>query len=334
MARQATALADAAARSPGRASADVDEPLDGGGLASIQRARLIAALCEVCAECGFDRVSVASVVERAGVSRRTFYEMFADREDCFLAAFERAVALAARKVVPAYGRQDRWVAKIREGLEALLEFFDDEPAMASVLVVGSQSAGPQVLEHRRLLLDGLVAAVDAGREMAGSAPAPTELTAEGIVGGVSALLQARIAARAGVRLVDLRNPLMSMIVLPYLGPKAAAAEMKRPRKDAPAVVRAKRPNPLGSLDMRLTYRTVLVLKAIAANQHASNRSIATAAGVGDQGQISKLLARLERLGLVSNDQAGASSGQANAWGLTARGAEVVDLILGQVASSR
>jgi len=74
--------------------------------------------------------------------------------------------------------------------------------------------------------------------------------------------------------------------------------------------------------MRLTYRTVRVLMAIADHLDASNRLIAEASGISDQGQISKLLARLESLGLARNTGQGHPKGAPNAWRLTARGEEV------------
>jgi DNA-binding MarR family transcriptional regulator len=74
--------------------------------------------------------------------------------------------------------------------------------------------------------------------------------------------------------------------------------------------------------MRLTYRTLVVLSAIATHPHASNRKIAETAGVHDQGQISKLLARLEKLGLIHNSGNGQAHGEPNAWTLTARGHEI------------
>ena len=74
--------------------------------------------------------------------------------------------------------------------------------------------------------------------------------------------------------------------------------------------------------MRLTYRTLRVLSAIASDPGASNRQVAQAADVHDQGQISKLLGRLERLGLVQNTGQGQPKGEPNVWTLTPRGEEV------------
>ncbi|MGH2832303.1 MAG: MarR family transcriptional regulator, partial [Solirubrobacteraceae bacterium] len=85
-------------------------------------------------------------------------------------------------------------------------------------------------------------------------------------------------------------------------------------------------DPLRDLQMRLTYRTVRVLLAIAAAPAKSNREVGAAAGIEDQGQISKLLSRLERLGLIENAGAGQVRGSPNAWELTGRGLEVERLV--------
>jgi DNA-binding MarR family transcriptional regulator len=86
---------------------------------------------------------------------------------------------------------------------------------------------------------------------------------------------------------------------------------------------------LRDLEMRLTYRTVRVLSAIANDPGSSNRSLGDAAGIGDQGQVSKLLARLQRLGLIENKGIGAATrGEPNAWTLTGKGHDVHDTIAG------
>src|SRR5260370_27127713 len=104
-------------------------------------------------------------------------------------------------------------------------------------------------------------------------------------------------------LFELLGPLMSMIVLPYLGSRAAGREAgritPRPAPRRPARPRAGAVDPLEGLKMRLTYRTVRVLMVIAERPAASNRVIAEQSGITDQGQISKLLGRLARLELVA-----------------------------------
>jgi AcrR family transcriptional regulator len=291
------------------------------GVAEIQRARVIAAMVEVVAERGVARTTVAHVVARSGVSRRTFYELFSDREDCFLAAFEQAVERAVARVVPAFEEGEGWLDGVRAGLRALLEFLDDEPGLGRLAVVDTLGGGPVALARRRWVVGGLIGVVDRGRQEPRALGGLTRLTAEGVVGAVLAVLHARLTDSGPAAMVGLLGPLMGMVVLPYRGRAIAAREMRRPvarRRRTPAPVA----DPLRGLDMRLTYRTVRVLAAVAGVPGASNREVAQAAGVSDQGQISKLLVRLEHLGLLTNAGGGHARGEPNAWRLTTRGEEV------------
>jgi AcrR family transcriptional regulator len=304
-----------------------------GHVAQIQRTRLLAAMVQVADAHGVANVTVANVVTRAGVSRRTFYELFSDCEDCLLAALEDAVARAAARVLPAYeAQQGAWRARIRAGLIALLELLDEQPHLARLLVVEWLAAGTRALERRRELLESLAGAIDEGRGVrstGGGGSAVPQLTAEGIVGGVASVLHTRLLdAQAGERLVELANPLMATIVLPYLGAAGARRELEQALPETHDAKRGQRPSEdvLSGLKMRLTYRTMRVLAAVAANPGASNRTIARAADVGDQGQISKLLMRLRKLGLVENTGAPVK-GEPNAWVLSASG-ERVERLLG------
>jgi AcrR family transcriptional regulator len=295
-------------------------------VAEIQRQRLLAAMALVASERGSANASVAHVVARAGVSRRTFYELFEDREACFLAAFDQAIERAAEVVLTAYEAQSRWREQIRAGLAALLQFLDEEPGMARLAVIEALGAGPRALEHRARVLAALIAAVDAGRsEVSRTRPSqdPPPLTAEGVVGAVVAVIHARIAQGAErQKLSGLLGELMGVIVLPYLGPAAAQKELHRPAPPPPKKTHQPPRDPLEGLNMRLTYRTLRALAAVAANPGASNRRLADAAGIVDQGQASKLFTRLEDLGLIENLGEGHARGARNAWVLTPRG-EVV-----------
>jgi AcrR family transcriptional regulator len=302
-------------------------------VSDIQRARILSAMVEVAAERGAAGVSVAHVVARSGVSRRTFYEIFAGREDCFLAAFDEAIERIATTIVPVYERPGSWRAKTRAALTKLLELLEDEPGTGRLVIVESLGAGPTALERRARVLARVFPAIDQGRNESKSKPQPPSLTAEGVVGGALSVLHARLTAASTRSLIDLVNPLMGMIVLPYLGPAAAQREVDLllPKR-ATRRKRARR-DPLQDLDMRLTYRTVRVLMAAAAHPGSSNRTIGDGAGIEDQGQISKLLARLHGLGLIGNAGAGPARGEPNAWTLTARGWEVHAAIAEQISTS-
>jgi AcrR family transcriptional regulator len=282
---------------------------------------MLAAAGQVVAEHGYGGMSVARVTTRAGVSRRTFYDLFDDREDCFLALFNEAVERARAVAVRAVVGERPWREQVRAGLAALLVFVGDDPVTGSLLIVDALNAGPKTLSRRASVLETLHAIIDQGRSQTKPGREPPPLTAEGTVGAVLSVIHARILEDDGPRLIDLLNPLMGTIVLPYLGPSAAAKELARP---APKTTRAATPtaeNPLDGLQMRLTYRTLRVLSAIATLPAASNREIADHAGVADQGQISKLLSRLERLELIHNTGP-VVKGEPNAWQLTPKGHQI------------
>lgn len=316
---------------------------------------MVAAMIDVVSERGRANATVAHVVARSGVSRRTFYEVFDDFEDCFLAALDQSLAEISRYVLTAYDPAEKWRMRILSALAGLLEFLDDEPEMGRLCVVETLGAGLRVHQRRLAVLDVVVAAVDEGRGQSRSAGALPPLTSEGVVGGVLSVLHARLVPHAvsergatrakGARrvkgtgrpdeqadsLLGLTGALMAMVVLPYLGPAAAAREAARPTPKRRSPPRGVSGDPLRDLEMRLTYRTVRVLLAIATNPGTSNRQVGAAAGIDDQGQISKLLARLEKLGLVYNNGVGQVRGAPNAWVLTKKGTEVEQLVAGQMS---
>lgn len=308
----------------------------------IQRRRMLGAMVEVAAERGVRNVSVALVVARSGVSRRTFYEIFEDCEDCFLAAFDDGVRQVAERVAPAFLAHADWVVAVRRALTALLDFFERDRRLARLLIVESLGAGSRALERRAAVMGVLVCVVErgavstdrGGAGVLGGVGPHSSLVAEGVVGGALSLLHARLAVGASGGLLELANPLMSMIVLPYRGSEAADRELGRTVSCAPrACEQAADADPLRALEMRLTYRTVRVLASVAANPGGSNRAIADGAGVSDQGQISKLLGRLQRLGLIENVMVEPARGEPNSWTLTEKGWRIQGALNAQTCSS-
>lgn len=300
--------------------------LSRGRVTEIQRSRMLAAALAAVEEVGYGRMTVAQVISRAKVSRKTFYDVFADREDCFLAALEQAVAQAGRLVNDAYDGESAWRDGVRAGLSELLVFFDEEPALARMCLVEALGAGPRVLERRAEVLEEVAKVVDRGRFATSAVREPPEVVAEGVVGAVFAVLHTRaLEDDVSDRFSCLLGSLMNIVVLPYLGSRAASRELSRPAPERRRDVtrsRTQSRDPMAGLSMRLTYRTVRVLVVIAEHPGASNREIAERSGVADQGQISKLLARLARLELVENTGDGQEKGGSNAWHLTPRGARV------------
>lgn len=301
-------------------------------VAEVQRSRILSAAVQVVSVYGYPKMTVSRVTGRAGVSRRTFYELFEDREDCFLAVFDEAVARAGRLLAGGYETGGRsWRGRVRAGLGALLEFFDEEPAVCSLLVVDALGAGSRVQQRRAEILRQLAGALQQEGSRAGSGRKLPPLTGEGVVGAVLGVVHTRLSSGQTEYVSELLNPLMAMVVLPYLGPTVAQRELERSAPKTSGIPKRRGGNaslssPVSDLfqelPMRLTYRTLRVLSAIAERPGASNRLIGDLAGTSDQGQISKLLARLEKLGLVANSGQGQAYGEANAWRLTELGEEV------------
>jgi AcrR family transcriptional regulator/DNA-binding MarR family transcriptional regulator len=298
-------------------------------LGDLQRARILSAMFEVASERGASTMTVAHIVERAGVSRRTFYEVFNDREDCLLAAFEDAVSYASERVLAAYGAEKTWRERVRAGLVALLSFLDEQPLIGRLLIVESDAGGPATQQRRAEIIAALTRVIERGREYAKASSTIPPLTGEGVVGGTLVIIHSRLVEKGGEPLVQLTNTFMSMIVLPYLGADVARKEFDRPTPASSRKPQAAEPSlsdPFKDARIRITYRTVRVLTAIAEDPGASNSAVADTAEIKDQGQISKLLTRLERVGMVSNTGLGPRQGAPNAWTLTASGRQVVATI--------
>ncbi len=304
------------------------EGVSAGQLVEIQRSRLLAGAVAAIEELGYAGTTVEHITSRARVSRRTFYELFENREACLRALFDDVLGTLEGELVAAGLGGLGWRERVRGGLWVILSFFDREPALARVCVVQVLRGGGEVLGRREEVLARLAGVVDEGRRESARGGDCTALTAEGLVGAAFAIVHGRVLRETCDPLTGLLGELMGLIVLPYLG--AAVARRERTRAVPTPKLLARRPvgrpqreiDPLQEVPMRLTYRTARVLECIAARPGVSNRQVAERAGISDQGQVSKLLARLERLGLTSNTGEGHAKGEPNAWKLTPLGARV------------
>jgi AcrR family transcriptional regulator len=190
---------------------------------AIQRERLLGAMLNATAELGYLETNVQDVIDRAGVSRPTFYEHFSNKEDCFLCAFDSS-AERLRKLVhsAANGGGDVWRDRVRCGLEALLGFANSEPDTARTLVVEARAASETAVRRRVELLDGFARCLDEeARELLPASRPKTAVTASGIVGGVESLLYSRLCKQEYDQLDALLPALMYFVVLPYEGHEAA-----------------------------------------------------------------------------------------------------------------
>ena len=193
---------------------------------TVQRERLIAAMLNAAAELGYREANVQDVIERAGVSRPTFYEHFANKEDCFLAAFDTSAArLRAKVEAAAENGGEVWRDRVRLGLEALLAFAMAEPDAARALIVEARAGSSEAVMRRIALLDHFASCLDAqARELLDEVPC-SAVTPSAVVGGVEAVLYARLCKDELENLEPLVPSLMYFVVLPYEGREAAAEEL-------------------------------------------------------------------------------------------------------------
>jgi AcrR family transcriptional regulator len=234
------------------------------------------------------------------------YDVFDGVDECVAAAFDEGVGRLSRILTDAAAHKERWLDRVRAGLTALLAFLDEEPRWARFLVLEAPIGAADLSERRCRALRALAHAMErAAKDTAVSSELfSTEFASELIVGGVFSVVRARLLEDSSEPLVGLASSLMPFIMAPY------------PNSD-----RELRNEPL---PVRATYRTTRVLSAIGVSPRLSNREIAEAAGLSDEGQTSKLLRRLEQRGLVENVGLGQPFGGPNAWLLTAYGERVLD----------
>jgi AcrR family transcriptional regulator len=160
-----------------------------------QRMRLCGAMVEAVARKGYERTTVAHVVALAGVSRRAFYELFANKEDCFLGTYEVVVAQQRRRVLQAWVSERGWSNRLHASCAALLSGVARSPKGPRLVLVNSLGIGPPARE--RMLLAGLVfeRVVATAFELAPAEAAYSELTPRAVVTGVRHLVLTKLLER-------------------------------------------------------------------------------------------------------------------------------------------
>jgi AcrR family transcriptional regulator len=298
----------------------------------VYRARMILAAVELVREHGYRGLDVDAVVAGAKVSRRTFYELLGDREQCFAIVLEEIVSRVGVAVRSAFGAEEPTgrLMGARAALETLVFFLEDERGLGTALIVDSLAAGPVALSYRARVLQDAIAFLDerlaagAMSEVSGEAlPLSTEWVVTAAVGMIHSRLVARAERGA---LVELVNPLMAMTVLPFVGRQVAEEERTRSLRAGQRLWEEPTTDLLKGLEIRITYRRLRVLRTIAVRNvgesDPSSQEIAEQAGINSPGQASRLLARLAELGLIENAAHGRGSGRPKAWRLTQLGQDV------------
>jgi len=198
---------------------------------SNQRARIIDAMARAVAERGYARTSVADVLARAGVSRKTFYERFRDKEDCFLQAYDVVAEGLFERAEAAFreGAGEPWEVRVRHGLARTLEAMAREPEFTKMCMVEGPSAGPEAMKRYFAILELFRLYVDQGREVA-DAEVP-ELTAHAVVSGVAGMIYRHVADDRAEELPELLPELTYFVIAPFLGRERAREQAELARAE-------------------------------------------------------------------------------------------------------
>lgn len=190
-----------------------------------KRERILQGMLEAVGTNGYDRTTVQDALTYAGMYRQAFYDLFSDKEDCYLQALDAGSAWIELAMREQAAGETSWRGRLRGALTGLLRVLDEQPAVGRALLVEVHAAGPSAIGRRTEAMERAAAVMDlARRESGDGAPA---ISAEAVVAGILAVLHARLAANQREGFLELLPELMYLAVLPYFGPEIAAIEMRR-----------------------------------------------------------------------------------------------------------
>ncbi len=181
-----------------------------------QRARLISAMIETVAEQGYGQATIAKVIKAAKISRRTFYETFANREDCYRAAYEASFEFLRERTLAA-ASEEEWPGSARAGLEALLESLAAHPKLATFFLISPAGVDDPTASRHHLAMRELVEALVSKSPKSGT----SETRVEALAGGLSRLTAMKVSAGKSGELPALLPDLVELFLRPYVGSEEA-----------------------------------------------------------------------------------------------------------------
>jgi AcrR family transcriptional regulator len=178
-----------------------------GDSTAAHRLRLVGAMAALLAEKGYSTVTIADIARQAHVSKRTFYEHFADKDACFIACYETLSDIVLQAIVDAMPGELPWPRRLRASTKAYLSTLESQPALTRTLMMDIYAAGPQALQVRRQVLrrfaDNLRRVVDQGRKENPKLPRLSQAMATAIIGGINELVLVAVEEGRAHRLTEL-----------------------------------------------------------------------------------------------------------------------------------
>jgi AcrR family transcriptional regulator len=190
-----------------------------------KRQLILDGMLEAVGREGYEATSVRTVLDRTGVYRQAFYDNFADKDDCYLQAYDAGVERVEALTIAAAADEETWQGRLRAGLGGLLDFLDAEPDIGRALIVEVHAAGPEALAKRAAAMQRAYDYLDLARS-AGEGESPPPIAPEGIAAGIHAVIHSRLATGVDDGFRQLLPEFMYFAVLPYFGAELANAEMQ------------------------------------------------------------------------------------------------------------
>jgi AcrR family transcriptional regulator len=189
-------------------------------VAQNQRERILAAVADVVTAASYAEMTVEDIIVTAGVSRRTFYEHFKNKDDAFLAAYEEAADRLLAAVRAAYESRQGFAERMHTGIGTFLGLLAANPAFARMCIVEVMAAGPDAVQRRNAAMQSFAAMIEENATELLDEPSPSKLTAETVVGGIYDVIYTRIQQGEVRRLPDLTSDLVRSALVYYLPPDA------------------------------------------------------------------------------------------------------------------
>jgi AcrR family transcriptional regulator len=205
---------------------DLPEPL----IAHSQRERILTAMARACAAKGYGATTIGDIVEAAGVSRATFYELFKDKEDCLQATMELSLADAMGRIVEVYSPDKPWATMVRDAAAAFLELLSTRPDFARMALIEAPAAGGRSFEMYASGKRVLQALLDRGRNDPIEEQAIPSSAGRGALSAAESLIVGQILAGNTERLSELLPDIVYIVTIPYLGQDEALRQSREAEK--------------------------------------------------------------------------------------------------------
>lgn len=202
------------------------EPL----VAHSQRERILVSISRSCARKGYGATTIADIVEPAGVSRATFYELFKDKEDCFHAAMEVSLADAMGRIAEAYSPDKPWATMVRDAAAAFLDLLASKPDFARMALVEAPAAGERAFELYASGKRVLQALLDLARGDPVEEQAIPSSAGRAALSAAESLIVGQILAGNAQRLPGLLPDVVYIVTVPYLGQEEALRQSREAEK--------------------------------------------------------------------------------------------------------